>query len=465
VFLTLHKQNGREDEHDVCRGLLISDDIIVTSNKCSKFKFTFELQGWGTVKADPHTTLNSKKEMAESRLGFLEAHTPQYKHYLDIHVRRTSMFLSYRSNPAVNGTNPGAPVLMTCGEKKEPIAHNFPVDGEMVPLHELAGVVPDDILWEEIDIYTAPMLRYKTHHWWSKAVTLEEEDKAIRKLIWHYRGPPGSISIPEAHDSYVTKASHLFEAIDPRGHRYDYCFKRYFKRYRKEKPFSGMHFFDWLDFGKGKYLLEANSIKKEFSSKDDDEDCLKAEFNDEKVVYFDKTQQLKHEIYLTPSEDGTEVIARYKHNDELVPESDEDEPFLYMWGLDEKFYIIDDHDEKVYHKRGKVKHSTILAGQPGLSAGKAHFGRHGSLKGINWSSGHYRPDIQAAAMMYQWMKREGFNVTALNWIGRDSWSDATGECRDNDWNMINIDGYNNDELRRSCYEVVTSPTWKIKDED
>ncbi|KAL7548647.1 hypothetical protein ACHAWF_011914 [Thalassiosira exigua] len=245
VFLTLHKQNGREDEHDVCRGLLISDDIIVTSNKCSKFEFTFELQGWGTVKADPHTTLNSKKEMAESRLGFLEAHTPQYKHYVDIHVRRTSMFLSYRSNPAVNGTDPGAPVFMTCGEKKEPIAHNFPVDGEMVPLHELAGVVPDDILWEEIDIYTAPMLRYKTHHWWSKAVTLEEEDKAIRKLIWHYQGPPGSISIPEAHDGYTTKASHLFEAIDPRGHRYEYCFKRYFKRYRKEKPFSGMHFFDW----------------------------------------------------------------------------------------------------------------------------------------------------------------------------------------------------------------------------
>ncbi|KAL7529095.1 hypothetical protein ACHAWF_002834 [Thalassiosira exigua] len=312
VFLTLHKEIGGEDEHQ-CKALLISDDILLTSRVCSKFKFTFELPAFGTVEAVPHTSLNSKEEMVGSRLGLLEARNPMYAHFVDMPSRRTPMFLSYRSNPVVNGTDPRAPVFLTCGDKNEPIAHNFPVDGEMVPLHELAGVVPDDILWEEIDIYTAPMLRYKSHRWWTKPVTLEEEDEAIRKMISHYRGPPGSISVPDAHPSYESAASALFEVVDPRGHRNQDCFKLYFLRYRFESPFSRMHFFDWLDFGNGKFLLEIDQMngksnpmikKKKLSA------CLKKNFNHKTVHYFNEEERLKHKIYISPSEDVRELFVR-----------------------------------------------------------------------------------------------------------------------------------------------------------
>ena len=38
-----------------------------------------------------------------------------------------------------------------------------------------------------------------------------------------------------------------------------------------------------------------------------------------------------------------------------------------------------------------------------------------------------RPDIQAAAMMYQWAKDLNFNTTSLHWVGRESWSEVSSE--------------------------------------
>ena len=45
--------------------------------------------------------------------------------------------------------------------------------------------------------------------------------------------------------------------------------------------------------------------------------------------------------------------------------------------------------------------------------------------GIDFSSGHYRPDIYAIAMMYEYIGgRIGGNTTAMHWIGSldDGWT-------------------------------------------
>ena len=109
-----------------------------------------------------------------------------------------------------------------------------------------------------------------------------------------------------------------------------------------------------------------------------------------------------------------------------------------------------------------TKHTCPLAGRPAMSAGKAYFGKKGVIWGINYLSGHYRPDMPAVSMMYQWVKDMGYNTTALHWVGRSSW--ASEQCDEENWNGIRIPGYDAVALNRSCREVATSPTWILKDD-
>ncbi|KAL7546049.1 hypothetical protein ACHAWF_014605 [Thalassiosira exigua] len=466
VFLTLHKETGEEDE-DQCKGLLVSDDMIVTDKACSEFKFTFEHPVWGTVEAVPHTSFNSKEKMVGSHLGLLEARAPSSTHFMDKLSRRTLMFLSFQSTPIVDDTDPdsssrGAPTFMTCGDNHEPIAHTFPVDGEMVPLRDLAGVVPDYVLWKENDIQSAPMLRYKTHRWWTKPVTLEEENKVIERMLEQYRGPPGSISVPDAHHKNISAIGGILEVIDPRGHRNPGCFKIYFSIYRTEVPFSNMHFFDWLDFGNGKFLLEKNPWyrKKALERRTIIDACFKKEFNKMSLNYFSEKERRKHVIDISPSRNGNELIARYRHNGKLVPESPEGEPHLYMFDLNQTLYIVDHTWNE--EKKGRFKHTSLLDGAPAMSAGKAYFGERGTIWGVNFSSGHYKPQIQSAVMMYQSFKTNGLNVSALHWIGRTSWS--TQSCYDVDWESIKIAEFEASELLKSCYELTKSPMWILKED-
>ena len=139
--------------------------------------------------------------------------------------------------------------IITCHGNK-PIAHNLLINEEMIPLSQLESIVPRDILWDDTDLQDATMLSYKTHHWWTLPINRIREQQTIRSILQTYQGPKGSISIPDAHHDFVARAAGLFEAIDPRGHRRD-CFENYFIRWREEVPFSGQHFFDWLDFGNG----------------------------------------------------------------------------------------------------------------------------------------------------------------------------------------------------------------------
>merc|ERR1719410_1076372 len=270
--------------------------------------------------------------MIDPRLGFLEARPPYHRHFSGERVRRTRAFLSKWPGPEPQGEA----VAVRCGEGRKPIAHNFPVDGEMVPLGQLESILPDDILWEHTDLHSAVTLQYKSHRWWTKPVTLEEEEGALDRILREkYRGPPGSVSVHnDEDDDYIDRTVGLLEALDPHGHRHLGCFRNYFVRYREEKPFSGMHFFDWLDFGNGKFLLEramgARSNKRKrrrllwlraaektetLRYMDGDMGCQREDFVKDTVHYFTDEERRRYEVYITPSTDGRKLIARYKHND------------------------------------------------------------------------------------------------------------------------------------------------------
>lgn len=477
VFLKLREESTHEtsdDDQGACRGMLIRDDIILTSRKCSRLRFDFDFPDEivGTRFAKPLNLKDEKMRLVDPRLGFLKADSPPHYHFVDKPVMRTRMFLSRESHPGIDDFEDGA-VILTCSDGGKPVAHNFPVDGELVPLAHLSSVVPEDILWIERDI-DAPMLKLEREpvdgndsnsnppRWWTRRIARKEEEKTIKSLLASYDGPNGSVSIPKAHEgAFVSQVGGLCEAIDPRGHRRQDCFKNYFFRWQKADPFSGTHFFDWLDYGEGKHLLEVNDTRKMIIHVESDLKCLKIDFDRKKVHYFDRAERLAHEVELAPSEDGREVIARYKQSGEPVPENREEKSHLYTWGLDGTLYVVDHTWDK--DRYGQIKHTAVLAGGPALSAGKAYFGKHGRLAGVNWSSGHYRPDVPALSLMYQWMKDEGLNVTALDWIGRTQWS--TENCRAYDWSSVEVPGYEPAELNRSCHEVTTGPTWRLKEDD
>ena len=229
------------------------------------------------------------------------------------------------------------------------------------------------------------------------------------------------------------------------------------------------------DFGEGKFLIEQNLEKDKddptrFSfQKHHQQGCIKKYFNEKTVHYFSEEERKSHEVYITPSEDNTKLIWRYVVDDELVPSTYMDDPHLYMWDLNEQWYIVEDdsgkhskHHKWDHEKYHAAKHTGLLDGLPALSGGKAYFNEDGAVWGINFSSGHYRPDIQAAAMMYQSFKDQGFNLTATHWVGRTVWSED--DCYDIEWEKNRIKGFNATSLKQSCIEVTNSPTWILKDD-
>eukprot|EP00985_Skeletonema_marinoi_P023063 scaffold15067_cov151-Skeletonema_marinoi.AAC.5 len=428
-----------------------------------------------------------------SKLGFLQVKdAPWHYLFLDQSVRRARMFLSLRSHPDIadvaddddyNNSNKGSgsssssssggstrssiSPYITC-KGYRPIVHNFPLpNGEMVPIGDellTVGLPNKNILWEHADLDTAPALRNDdtNERWWTNAITLKKGEATFRKYFDapEINGPEGSLSIVRAHDGFLGKASGVCESFDPRGHRGEACFYNYVTRWRDQKPFSGMHFFDWLDYGTGRSLFERNK-KKNFPSHHPDEGCVKKKFNSRMVHFFNDTERQEHEIYLSPSEDGQKVIARYKQSDEVVGPSSHDRPHLYMFDLNKQMYIVDKNpwDKENY---GEVKHTAVLAGRPALSAGEAYFKKDGVIWEFNYESGHYRPKVAAVTMMYQWMKDQGLNTSALNWVARKEWS--TKDCYKTDWKSFEIHAFDVRVLEKTCREVTKSPTWTFEDD-
>lgn len=200
--------------------------------------------------------------------------------------------------------------------------------------------------------------------------------------------------------------------------------------------------------------------------------CHKGTFDHprQRVHYFNEEEKSQHEIYIEPFEGGR-LIARYRHNDNPVPKS-KGGGHLYMWDLNQKLYVVNDAQNGTrYGGTAEVKHSSVVAGGPALAAGDIHTRRNGNIRRIGFISGHYYTDIKSVSMIYQWMKNQGLNVSAIRWIGRESWFNYPGGgndttirtrrevCSKYDWASVQISGYDSAQLKEACCEVTTSPSW------
>lgn len=111
-----------------------------------------------------------------------------------------------------------------------------------------------------------------------------------------------------------------------------------------------------------------------------DEGCVKKFFNAKTVHYFNATEREAFEIYLSTSEDGQDIIARYKQSDEIVGQSSYDDPHFYMFGMKKRLYIVDNNIWD-YKKYGTIKHTAVLAGSPALGQARLTSRKMGQFGG------------------------------------------------------------------------------------
>ncbi|EJK56809.1 hypothetical protein THAOC_23228, partial [Thalassiosira oceanica] len=121
-----------------------------------------------------------------------------------------------------------------------------------------------------------------------------------------YSGPYGSINIVKAQKTFKQKCSAIAEAEDPKGHRRN-C-PRYYFDYWREEPFSGMTYFDWLDYsdqGRSKYIHKKPTAK-----------CSEKFMSVAKVHFFSDEEKKDVALRIEPA--GEKLVARFESSGHLL---------------------------------------------------------------------------------------------------------------------------------------------------
>jgi len=429
---------------DKCEGYLIRDDIILTTRACSRRRFLFHfVTAEGRAKqadATPHSELNhAAHQSMDDRIGFLSAHVPHHYQFLSQPVRRARAFLSSV------GTN--SPSEVECDETTgKPLIHHIEVGGQRVHLGHLRSVLPGDVLWDQ-DLKTAVEFSNRSDklRWYARPTTRSNETETMKRFFEKYSGPYGSINIVEARKTFELKSAAIAEAEDPKGHRRN-CYKYYFD-YWHEKPFSGMTYFDWLDYsdqGRSKYIHKKPRAK-----------CSEKFMAEAKVHFFSDEEKKDVAMRIEPA--GEKLVARFESSGHLLRPTANCEPYLYIFDLQRNLYVADEYFND--GKYGKIKHTALSSGRPVLAAGSIFVGDNGSIQAINFNSGHYRSLIPAAAFMHRWMENQGLNTTAVRWMGYHKWKST--DCNKLKWRKVDIEGFDGKLLNESCNEISAKISWPV----
>merc|ERR1711862_872898 len=112
-----------------------------------------------------------------------------------------------------------------------------------------------------------------------------------------------------------------------------------------------------------------------------------------------------------------------------------------------------------------MKHSSILSGKPALSAGNIYIGKNGIMGGFDFDSGHYKPGIRSATLVYHFYMRSmstTWNTTSVYWFGKKhkgGWSSS--DCSTFDWANVNLPNYDSSLLLQSCYDLLASSQFRL----
>ena len=421
-----------------CQAILHRDESALTSRECAeKIVGAFLPSANGIQPA----SLAKKFPMTAdtSPLAIVRIEMPRYMHHRQSGRPRMYAFFSTASDGPHNSHNStdedsGIDQGIRCNGIR-PIIHSIPIDGHLVSVASLRKIWAD-LLWEDTDIsesnrdstskyntlnsetdahHPAPQMFDKgsiPQYFWVKWRTATELDQRAQWML-KYVGRPGSVFIHDWDDP-----GSLLEAEDPSplGHRIHYCLKKHFFKWRKEQPFSGEPFFEWLDYGTGRRIVSemqmlAQEGKRQYDS------CIDG-LDERHTKFLTKDEAKQYLVQIKRKADGHNYI-RWKESKELLPKMRDG--LLFVWDMDKHLYaFIENRDAP-----DRLAHTSITAAGPLLAAGEFIVGKEGRLKDIEFSSGHYKPKYEHFLQMFKWFRNRGLALGRkfVRWDGHDWPSD------------------------------------------
>lgn len=184
--------------------------------------------------------------------------------------------------------------------------------------------------------------------------------------------------------------TYLLEAEDPRV-RNAYTLGELYTIWQNQHPFSGEPFFEWLDFGSGRW-----ATYEEYSRSELEEDYC--EIMDEET---------RRKAVVIPEVIDQEVILRYEVAGLPVEGGD----MLFVWGLDSNLYVAQNGGANFHHM-------CFFGGRPVRFAGEIVVGDHGALREVWADSGHYKPTDWHYRLFYRHLKTTLPDMTndMIKWV-------------------------------------------------
>ena len=186
--------------------------------------------------------------------------------------------------------------------------------------------------------------------------------------------------------------NYLLEAEDPRV-RNSVTLGELYILWQNQHPFSGEPFFEWLDFGSGRW-----ATYDEYSRSELEEDYC--EIMDE---------EKRSKAVVIPEVVDQEVILRYEVAGLPVEGGD----MLFVWGLDSKLYVAPNGGANFHHM-------CFFGGRPVRFAGEVVVGEHGALREVWADSGHYKPTDWHYRLFYRHLKTALPDMTndMIKWVNQ-----------------------------------------------
>eukprot|EP00978_Attheya_sp_CCMP212_P019852 scaffold56272_cov71-Attheya_sp.AAC.1 len=357
--LVLYTNKSSSQEEDDCYGFLIRDDVLLTPRDCEEIMRTkYGSTNLGN-KESAITNATSQKMTNSSNAGSTgedSMKTPNLvmvnldlpKYHRNSGWPRQRMFLDRRNSSHDGFTTFG---ISCTGNKPILSALSFK-DGQLFPVSiEVQCDTENEatlngVLWNEknMDNATREMRNDIGERWWVKKQSKESLMKEMDQMFNKYRGPTGTLNVV---DSMGPRA--VLQAEDPMGGRVESCLIKYFKMWRKETPFSGEPFFEWLDFGTGRMINLHSHDQRGFS-------CLRKDQHQFRRKWFNETERENLRVDVKTSDNGKSVRLIYRNSQKPVPHMETD----VAWGLDDEIYVI---NREIYDKN-IAGHTSIFSAGP-----------------------------------------------------------------------------------------------------
>lgn len=343
-----------------CSGLLVRDDLILSSAYCAAQVRTVEIPD-AKNKTAAHIATHY---VGPHPIGIVRVDLPNHHHNSGMPRKRLFLGSDLSEGPSRLYCRDGRPVASA-------VPLNATIWVPVSPLRPYLG----DAFWDG-DLDSTAELTNGIRRWYTIKQSNTTLVKAIDDLKYKWLGGPGSVDIYHP-DNYGP----LLEAEDPRGNRYHVCFELWWTHWLYENPFSGIPFFDWLDFGPGRTALPIpidpingtvdpgiyrDRYWKWFQT------CVKSHFNNKKIRYFTEEESAQYAVDLKPYKDGRMVRMTYHESGKPVENLEND--LLWVWGLDRKLYVVEDGHQ--------IGHTSHIASRPALAAGEMDTGSNGRLEEV-----------------------------------------------------------------------------------